>query len=113
MELIKKKYECRSCGKKSALLNVIKDNRSIASDFLAERIEHLGTIEPMKIYSYEVIRDEADIVLYKRPYECTCEGCGSLDIEYLPDQKFDNLLNFYPAAEPEKWLRGFNGLGKR
>ena len=112
MDLIKKKYICKSCQYKGAILNAIKDNRAITTDFLKEHVEPLGKIETSTIYRYNVIRDECDIVLHKQPYECKCEKCGE-KIEYLPDQRFDNVLNFFEAAEPEKWLRGFNGLGKR
>ena len=113
MDLIKKKYVCKVCEYHGAILCAIKDNRAITSEFLREYCEPLGEIEPSKIYKYEVIRDEFDIVLGRKPVECVCEKCGAESIQYLPDQKFDNILNFFPPAESEKWLRGFNDLGQK
>ena len=113
MDLTQKKYICRNCGHRDKHIMAIKDNRSITSDFLAERIEHLGEIKPLDVYTYEVIRDEIGIVLYKLPVKCHCHKCDALEIEYIPGDNESNVLNFYPAAESEKWLRGFEGLGKR
>ncbi len=111
LDLVKKKYVCKSCQHKGAIFNAIKKNEVLRTDFLKEHTEHLGEILPMNIYRYNVIRDECDVVLYNKPYQCLCEKCGSINIEYTPDQKFDNVLNFYPICENEKWLRGFNDLG--
>ena len=112
MELIKKTYVCKNCEHKSILLNVIKDNRSLASDFTEDRLVGLGEVEPLKIYSYEVVRDDVGIVLYRQPIKCVCEKCASENIEYIPDQRYDNVLNYYPICENEKWYRGFEGLGQ-
>lgn len=113
MDLIKKKYICKSCNYKGAIINAIKKNEAITTDFLNDYVEPLGNITEDKIYKYSVIRDNCDIVIGKKPFECVCEKCGKTTIEYTPDQKFDNVLNYFEAAEPERWLRGFNGLGKR
>ena len=113
MDLVKKKYVCRSCSYKGAVLCAIKDNRAITSDFLKEHYEYLGEIQPSKIYTYEVLRGEYDIVLGKKPIECVCEQCGEKEIQYIPNDNEVNVLNFYESAQPEKWLRGFEGLGKR
>jgi hypothetical protein len=113
MDLIKKAYVCVNCKHKGVILNAIKKNEVISTDFLSDYVRPLGIITDSKIYKYNIIRDDCDIVVSKKPFECVCEKCGKSSIEYIPTQKFDNVLNFYSAAEPEKWLRGFNGLGKR
>ena len=113
MDLIRKKYICKNCSHTGVVINAIKKNEVIKTDFLNEYVELLGTITEAKIYKYSVIRDECDLVIGKKPFECACEKCGKNGIEYIPDQKFDNVLNFYPTCENEKWLRGFCDLGQK
>jgi len=113
MDLIKKKYVCNVCSYRGAILTAIKDNRTITTDFLREYVEPLGEISENIIYSYEVNRDDTGLLLNKKPVKCVCEKCGEIDIKYIPDQKFDNVLNFYPTCENEKWLRGFCDLGQK
>ena len=112
MDLVKKKYVCNVCKYRGAILNAVKDNRDITSEFLKEYVEPLGEISPITIYTYEVNRDEEGMLLNRKPVQCLCEHCNTVDIVYTPDQEFKNVLNFYGPAEPEKWYRGFNELGK-
>jgi len=111
MELVKKKYVCNACSHKGVIINAIKKNGEVLTDYLREDVEPLGIISSEKIYKYNVIRDELGIVIKHVPYTCVCEKCQSEDISHTPDQRFDNVLNFYPICENEKWLRGFNDLG--
>ena len=113
MDLIKKKYICKECNYQGVVINAIKKNEVIATDFLSDYVASLGEIKETKIYKYIVVRDECDIVIGKKPFECLCEKCNKPSIEYIPDQKFDNVLNYYPTCENEKWLRGFCDLGQK
>lgn len=112
MDLIRKKYTCNACNHKGVIVNAIKKNGEVLTNYLREDVEPLGMISSEKIYRYTVVRDELGIVIKHVPYTCVCEKCKSEDIIHTPDQRFDNVLNYFPTCENEKWLRGFEGLGQ-
>jgi hypothetical protein len=105
--LIKKTYICNDCEHKGVVINSIKDNRAILSEFSPEAIENGPDIDKAGIYEYETLRDSDGIRTGFRVYSSICSECGSHNIQEIKKENWDNVLNFYPPGEPEKWFRGF------
>lgn len=110
ISLTKKAYICSSCNKKGTILLAIKRNIDMASEFPKERIEDFESMTPKTLYSYEVIRDEYGVTLYKCAKKIPCDYCGSKEIVWVPYDNEENVLNFYGPGEAGKWFRGFQDL---
>lgn len=110
ISLLKKKYTCKSCGIEGSVLLAVKRNHELVSELPKERIEDFDTMNEKTIYTYEVIRDKDDFPLYKEARKACCSSCLSKDVEWLPGDNMENVLNFYGQSEPGKWFRGFNDL---
>lgn len=110
ISLTKKEYLCSSCNKKGKVLLAIKRNVDLASEFPSDRIEDVDTMTKYTVYSYEVIRDDFGITLYKQAVKVPCEHCGSKEISWVPFDNEENVLNFFGPGEAGKWFRGFNDL---
>lgn len=112
ISLTKKQYICNSCGAEGKILLAIKRNADLCSDFPSERIEDFDTLTEHSIYTYEIVRDESGITLYKHAVKVPCDSCKSKNISWVPGDNENNVLNFYPDGEPAKWFRGFQDLSK-
>lgn len=110
--LTKKKYKCNSCANENTVLLAIKRNIDIASEFPKERIEDIDNITKFTVYTYEVVRDDFGITLYKEARKAPCSKCQSKDIVWIPGDNEENVLNFYGESESGKWFKGFQDLSR-
>lgn len=108
ISLTKKLYKCTDCGSKKSHISVISDNRKILVEFLPEHIEDASNISENGLYGYTVERNEDGIILYKKVHKFYCDSCGSKNIESYVDVVWENVLNFYPPCEAEKWYNAMN-----
>ncbi len=107
--LTKRRYSCKDCGTETSNPTCIKDNRMVQTYFSEDRIPKDFSIN--KPYTYESIRDEYDIPSVKIAVQCVCSKCNSANVELIEEDKWENVLNFYPSGTNERWYRGLLDIG--
>lgn len=98
-------YSCPHCSHKGTMYCVVADTRDVTSNYPVDcRPEE---VNPLHIYKEYVDRDEYGIISRRYIKEEACEKCGNIGVDAYIPMKFDNVMNFFPPCDTQRWMEGF------